>query len=157
MSDQVRSAARAQLEPFVGDWTMEIDFPGMDRIDAGTSVSFEWSPGGWFLLERWHIPVPEFPDGTAVIGWDNGRHMLLQHYFDSRGVARVYEMVVEDGRWTLTRTEPDFSPLDFAQRYIGEFSDDGRTITGRWEAKHPGKDWEVDFHITYRRPAPRGA
>jgi hypothetical protein len=151
VSDEGRNAAQAELERFIGEWTMEIDFPGLARIDAGTRVSFEWSPGGWFLVERWQIPVPEFPDGAAVIGWDDGRQTLLQHYFDSRGVARVYEMRMENAVWTLIRTEPDFSPLDFEQRFIGELSDDGRTITGRWEAKHSGKDWEVDFRITYRR------
>ena len=151
MANQTPNPAQAELERLIGQWTMEIDFPGLDPIESGAIVTFEWSPGGWFLVERWEIPVPEFPNGTAVIGWDEGRQMVLQHYFDSRGVARVYEMSVTDRVWTLTRSEPDFSPLDFAQRYIGEFSDDGRTITGRWEAKHPGKDWEVDFHLTHRK------
>jgi hypothetical protein len=151
MSDQAHSPARAILEPFIGQWTIEVMFPGQDRIETDANVSFEWMPGGWFLVERWEIPVPEFPDGVAVIGWDNGRGTLLQHYFDSRGVARVYEMSVEASVWRLTRSEPDFSPLDFAQRYTGEFSDDGGMIAGRWEIKYPGKDWELDFHLDYRK------
>jgi hypothetical protein len=151
MTDQAPPAVQAELERLVGAWTLEIDFPGMNPIGPGTRVSFEWMPGGWFLVERWEIPVPEFPDGTAVIGWDPRREVLLQHYFDSRGVARVYEMHIDGRAWTLTRTEPDFSPLDFAQRFVGEFSDNGRTITGRWDAREPGKDWATDFHVTYRK------
>jgi hypothetical protein len=28
---------------------------------------------------------------------------------------------------------PDFTPLDFQQRFTGTFSDDGNTISGAWE------------------------
>lgn len=151
LSDEAKHPGQAELEPFIGDWTIEIDFPGHDAIDTGATASFAWLPGGWFIVERWAIAAPEFPDGIAVIGWDNGRNTLLQHYFDSRGVARVYEMSVEGGIWKLTRTKPDFSPLEFSQRYTGEFSDDGRTIAGMWEIKEPGKDWELDFHLSYKK------
>ena len=57
-----------------------------------------------------------------------------------------------DGRvWTLLREEPDFAPLDFAQRYTGTVGDDGATIAGRWEIRHPGRDWETDFDLSYVR------
>jgi hypothetical protein len=60
-------------------------------------------------------------------------------------------MSLEDGVWTLRREAPDFSPLDFAQRYTGTFSDDGKTIVGRWEIAHDGSTWEHDFDLTYVR------
>ena len=40
-----------------------------------------------------------------------------------------------DGVWTLTRESPDFTPLDFRQRFIGTFSADGNTISGAWETR----------------------
>ena len=76
-----------------------------------------------------------------------------QHYFDSRGVVRLYAMEFAGGIWKLERTEPDFSPLDFQQRYIGAFSDDGDRIDGRWEIKEPGADWRLDFELNYARIA----
>jgi hypothetical protein len=60
-------------------------------------------------------------------------------------------MGLEDGLWTLRREAPDFSPLDFAQRFTGRFSDDGKTIVGRWEIAHDGSTWEHDFDLTYVR------
>jgi hypothetical protein len=44
------------------------------------------------------------------------------------------------GKWTvevslLTRETPDFTPLLFAQRFIGTFSADDNTIDGRWEKR----------------------
>ena len=55
---------------------------------------------------------------VCVVGPD-GQGSFTQHYFDSRGVARVYEMKFEAGRWELLRVNPDFTPLDFSQRYVG--------------------------------------
>src|SRR5215207_9169094 len=123
---------RKQLERFIGEWIMQVAFPGAPLLSGGRVV-FEWMTGEQFLIERWEVPVPEAPDGLAIIGCDEGRGTFRQHYFDSRGIARVYQMSLEDGVWRLWRETPDFSPLEFAQRYTGRFSDDGRTIAGRWE------------------------
>lgn len=140
------------LAPFVGEWRLVAAFKDIPPADVGARVSFDWLPGERFLIERWEIPAPEAPDGIAIIGADPEREgNYLQHYFDSRGVARVYKMSFEDGVWKLWRDEPDFSPLDFSQRFSGTFSDDGKTIAGRWEICHDGKTWEHDFEITYTK------
>jgi hypothetical protein len=44
---------------------------------------------------------------------------------------------------TRTRTAPDFTPLDFAQRWTGRFSDDGGMITGQWETSPAGGEWQL--------------
>ena len=79
-----------ELEPFIGEWSLAMVMPGQEPMpDVGARVTFEWGPGEKFLIERWSVPVPEAPDGLALIGFDEGRGTLLQHYFDSRGVARI--------------------------------------------------------------------
>jgi hypothetical protein len=140
------------LEPFVGEWGIVAAFKDIAPADIGAHVTFEWLPGERFLVQRWQVPVPEAPDGIAIIGPDPvSEGNYLQHYFDSRGVARVYKMSFEDGVWKLWRDEPDLSPLDFAQRYTGTFGDDGKTIAGSWEICHDGKTWEHDFDLTYNK------
>jgi hypothetical protein len=140
------------LEPFIGEWSMVPVFQNMPPLDAGARVTFEWLPGKKFLIERWEVPVPEAPDGIAIIGADpDSEGNYLQHYFDSRGVARVYKMSFQNGVWKLWRDERDFSPLDFSQRFTGTFSDDGQTIAGAWEINHDGKTWDHDFDLTYRK------
>jgi hypothetical protein len=149
VSSQVLAEA---LAPFVGEWKLMAAFDDSPPADIGAWVSFEWLPGERFLVERWEVPVPEAPDGIAIIGSDpeeEGRY--LQHYFDSRGVARVYKMSFEDGVWKLWRDEPDFSALDFSQRFTGTFSADGKTIAGRWEICHDGTTWEHDFELSYAK------
>jgi hypothetical protein len=140
-----------ELEPLVGEWAMKPDFPSLPPVEGHARVVFEWMEGGRFLIQRWEVPIPEAPDGLAIIGYDEGRGTLLQHYFDSRGVARVYEMAFDGRVWKLSRETEDFSPLSFKQRFEGTFSDDGRTIEGRWEKTNDGGEWELDFHMTYTR------
>jgi hypothetical protein len=108
---------------------------------------FEWILGGRFVSQRMEIPHPDAPDGFMIIGADGDAY--TQHYFDSRGVVRLYAMSFTDGVWTLLRDSPDFTPLAFHQRYIGTVGDD--TITGRWETSPDGARWELDFHLNYTR------
>jgi hypothetical protein len=147
----MRHPASRLLEPLVGKWSMQADFPGAPASDLRGITGFEWVAGETLLLQRWDVPHPDAPDGVAIIAFDAGKHTYLQHYFDSRGVARVYEMSVTAGVWTLTRIAPDLSPLDFSQRFTGTFSVDHNTIDGRWETSDDGSRWEHDFDLTYTR------
>jgi hypothetical protein len=137
------------LEPFVGEWQMDV--PGLTLPpEAGVArTTFEWALGGAFLLQRSSIPLPAAPDSLSVIAPDGDGY--TQHYFDSRGVVRVYAMSVDGREWRLERHTPDFSPLPFHQRWIGIFSNDGDTIHGRWETSPDGHAWELDFELVYRR------
>jgi hypothetical protein len=65
---------------------------------------------------------------------------LTQHYYDSRGVARVYEMSLADGAWKLWREAPGF-----CQRFSGVLSDDGTRIDGAWQKSDDGAEWTHDF------------
>jgi hypothetical protein len=147
-----RSPALAALDLFVGEWSMTARFEHMPTPDADARVVFDWLPGEQFLVERWAVPIPEAPDGIAIIGLDPAREgRYLQHYFDSRGVARVYKMTLADNIWRLWRDDADFSPLDFRQRYTGTVGDDRQTITGSWEICHDGRTWELDFDLSYTK------
>ena len=146
-----RSAAMERLEAFIGEWAMEASFPAAAAGVAGRAV-FEWILDRQFVMERAEVPeVPEAPGSIAVVGFDPGRGAYRQHYFDSRGVARVYAMEFSDGVWTLGREFPDFTPLDFSQRFTGRFSGHGRRIDGRWETSRDGSNWEHDFDLTYTK------
>jgi hypothetical protein len=139
-----RQQALEQLNAFVGEWTVEVDLPGAP-IDQPARSRFEWDLNRQFLVQRTTIPIPEAPDSFCVYSADP----YLQHYYDSRGVIRVYEMTLEGGRWTLHRGKPDFTPLSFHQRYIGTFGDG--TIEGAWETSQDGESWELDFHLNYSK------
>ena len=90
--------------------------------------------------------LPEAPDNVSIIGCDAANGTYLQLYSDERGVCRVYEMSIGNGVWKLWR---DGEP--FSQRFTATFSDDGNTITGRWEIAEDGTDYTTDFDLILRR------
>jgi hypothetical protein len=135
------------LDLLVGEWSMHASF-GSDTADAPRArTAFEWLPERRFLIQRWEVEHPAAPDGIAVIGFDAAKGTLLQHYFDSRGVARVYEMTFANRVWTLQRLA---AAPDFSQRFTGIFEGDD-TIVGRWERSNDGPSWSPDFALTYTR------
>ena len=153
-----RADALARLDVFVGEWVVEASFPGGQPAPSEATGDspivrswFEWTLDRQFLLQRTEIPIPEAPDGLMIVSADLETGAYTQHYYDSRGVVRLYAMTLADGVWTLTRESPDFTPLEFRQRFTSTFSPDGNTITGAWEKCHDGGAWEHDFALTYRR------
>jgi hypothetical protein len=68
------------------------------------------------------------------------------HYFDSRGVFRVYEVSIDDKAWRCWRDAPGFS-----QRFTGNFAEDGDSISGCWQLSRDDVHWDDDLRITYRR------
>ena len=143
----------APLQAFIGEWSVEIAFPGAPPAAVRGHSVFEWMLDGRFLLQRTEIPIPEAPDSTAIVSPDEDGDGFTQHYFDSRGVVRLYAMMFADREWTLLRTAPDFTPLKFSQRFLGTFDEDGGAIRGRWETSPDGAAWEKDFDLTYTRLA----
>ncbi len=151
--DDARLAALRRLEPLVGTWAIEVpDFPPLPPEVAGQArMTVEWTLGGAYLQQRSTVPLPEAPDGLCLIA-AGAEGAYTQHYFDSRGVTRVYAMTFDGRHWTLERHAPDFSPLTFHQRYVGVFVGDDR-IEGRWQTSPDGHDWEPDFTLIHRRVA----
>jgi len=145
MSD--RPPALGLLDVLVGEWTQRVSGHG----DPSGTITFEWALGERYLVQRSTLPAP-FPESLALIEYDQSLDEFRQHYFDSRGVSRVYRMRLAGSEWTLWRTEADFSELWFAQRFVGVLSDDGRSVEGRWEQSHDrGATWEPDFGLTLER------
>ncbi len=102
------------LRDLAGEWELAVDLPGAEGVRG--HVLFETM--GEVLIQRTTVPVAEAPDSCCVVvTGDDGRY--IQHYFDSRGVARLYAMTFDGRTWTLERTKPDFSPPDFHQRFVG--------------------------------------
>jgi hypothetical protein len=68
------------------------------------------------------------------------------HYFDSRGVFRLYQASADDQAWRFWRDSPGFS-----QRFTGTFTDGGDTIVGICQLRKDDDRWNDDLKITYRR------
>ena len=146
MDQPTAEEALRELERLVGEWTLEASWPGGEPWPGGGSVTFEWHASRAHLIERTTIALPEAPDSIAIIGCDAANGTYVQLYSDERGVCRIYQMSISDDEWTLWREGEPFS-----QRFTATFSDDGNTITGRWEIAEDFTHYTTDFDLTYRR------
>jgi hypothetical protein len=144
------SDAQKRLDVFVGEWRLGLGPSIPPPDDDGARSVFEWVLDRRFLVQRTTIPDPNAPNSLGIVAYDPKTDEYAQHYFDSRGVVRLYAMTLRDGIWTLLREKPDFTPLDFKQRFTGRFSDDGHAILGTWEIDE-GSGWRKDFDLTYAR------
>lgn len=145
----MQDAEIPELEPFetlVGTWTIEATHAALPGVVVPGESTFEWLEGKRFLIQHSRYDHPEIPNAMAVFGVTDDR--LSMHYFDSRGVYRVYAVSLSEGTWRFSRDAPGFS-----QRFTGTFSNDENTITGRVELSRDGSSWADDFFITYRRAA----
>jgi hypothetical protein len=135
-----------------GDGTFEIDGAPRELSQVMTIERL----GAWLVLRTVSEPA-EVPDSIAIIGGAPDSEQQPMHYFDVRGVKRLFMMQLEGSTWTISRAPgEDWNGPDgpgFNQRYIAEIAADGRTITGRWERGmgERGDQWETDVPIDYRR------
>ena len=146
MDQPTAEEALRELEPLVGEWTLEASWPDGTQWPGGGRATFEWHASRAHLVERTTAELPEAPDSISIIGCDAANGTYSQLYSDERGVCRIYGMSIGDGEWRLWREGEPFS-----QRFTATFSDDGNTITGRWAIAEDGTNYKTDFDLILRR------
>lgn len=153
--------ALGPLARFVGSWATEATHPSLPGVVVRGTADIEWLEGERFLIQRARNEHPDFPDSISIIGFTGqdrvddetgaasaatAESALSMHYFDSRGVFRIYHASADDKALRLWRDAPGFS-----QRFTGTFSDGDDTIVGTWQLRTDDVHWEDDLQITFRR------
>jgi hypothetical protein len=143
------------FEALIGTWRGEGAIPSKPPLRVSAEATFERL--GAFLVMRTVGEPAEMPDTLAIIGGAPDGEPQPMHYFDSRGVKRMFVTSLEGSTWRIWRApSEDWNGPDgpgFNQRFVGEFSADGQTIDGRWERGlgDAGDQWEIDFPMRYVR------
>jgi hypothetical protein len=132
----------------VGRWTTEATHPYLPGADIRGTCEVEWLPGERFLVHRTTFDHPDIPDALWVMGAEE------MHYFDSRGVQRVYGLTLTRAGWELAMDKDagagSFAGAPFSQRMTYAFAGDDM-VEGRGRLSHDGVTWEDDLAVTYRR------
>ncbi|SDO37422.1 hypothetical protein [Halobacillus aidingensis] len=102
-----------RLEFFIGEWEIEVIHPQFKTSSIKGQTLFDWMEKEKFIVQRTFIKQMEFPSSTIVYDYDSNTSNYLQHYFDSRGVTRLYYMNLKSGLWELWRNSSDFFPIRF--------------------------------------------
>ena len=143
------------FEVLIGTWHGEGELPMEPPLEMSVEATIR-RLGEFIVFSSMGEPA-ELPDSISIIGGAPDGEPQPMHYFDSRGVKRLFMTTVAGSTWTIWRAPgEDWNGPDgpgFDQRFIGEISADGNTIAGRWERGlgDAGDAWEIDFPMTYVR------
>jgi hypothetical protein len=127
------------LDRLLGTWGFTMHHSAMSESVTGRQ-RYERVLDGAFVLLHWTYDHTDFPDAMALLSDDR------YHYFDVRGITRVFELEVDDDGWSMIHLHADFS-----QRSTGRFRGPD-VIDSTGEMSHDnGVTWQPDFTMTYRR------
>src|SRR5262249_38812219 len=73
----------------VGSWATEATHRLLPGPAVSGNATYEWLEDQRFLIQRVHYDHPDLPDAVTVTGTIDGKPLM--HYFDVRGVHRVFD------------------------------------------------------------------
>ncbi|HEY0739745.1 MAG TPA: hypothetical protein VGD69_32770 [Herpetosiphonaceae bacterium] len=118
--------ALKQFDRLIGDWC--ITGPDVD----GT-IRYEWMEGGFFLIQ--HFDLVNFGaryQGIEYTGYDEDTATLRSRLMGTDGSRFMYTYGFDGNKmyyWFGEKGADNYS--------VGTFSDDGNTISGRWQWPNP--------------------
>ena len=132
-----------ELNVFLGSWKADGEaMPGTPTPGRmRTADTYEWYPGGFFLIARGELRLDEdAPDKHLwIFGYDPVTGSYPIHTFDGRGNYRLYQARVEGRTWTYTGEW---------ERARIVFKEDGRSFVADWEFTKDGSQWSPLCHVT---------
>jgi len=141
------------LDAFVGKWDTVGEIQASPYGPAGKILgtdTYEWLPGGFFLVHRVDVRMGDQKnESIEIIGYDASNKTYPMHSFDSDGNHIVMQAAVLGDTWTFTGE---------IMRFTGTFSEDGKSISGKWEYLRDNSTWhpwmdviltQIGFHFRY--------
>jgi len=138
----------------VGERTTEATHPALPGVLITGSSRFEWLDGEQFLILRSHFDHPDIPDALSILGEIDG---LSMHYFDARGVSRLYALTAAGDAWSILMDQRapgrSFAKRDapFSQRVTYTLGPEDETMVGEGALSHDDVRWDDDLQIEFRR------
>lgn len=149
-STTAATSAHQPLAAFVGAWTtrgeVKLVGPSGRAAPFQASDTYEWLPGGHFLLHRFAAQMPDGEvSGIEVIGYDTSRKIYTMHSYDNQGNAGVMQANVDGDQWTFTGNNV---------RFRGGFSEEGSVFGGVWEMRERiNAPWRAWMTVELRKDA----
>ena len=138
--------ALAMMDRALGSWNVTGSHPYLpDRVLLGR-VTFERIDGGAFVRMHSKMDDAEIPEGIAIFGTDVDAKTCTMLYFDTRGVARTYQVELDANGFTWKRDAPEF-----AQTFRVTIAAGGDSMEGEGTMKKAGAGWEPDLRLSYVR------
>ncbi|WP_246079639.1 DUF1579 family protein [Paenibacillus piri] len=136
--------AMERLQPFIGKWKTKgtIVLPTGAEVRLDADDTYEWLPGGYFLIHHVNGLMGEDEvKAIEIIGFHEDDDMYVTTSYDNRGVVANYKAQLHERDWTI---------IGSTERFRGSFGEDGRTLAGVWELAGDGAEWKkwMDIVLT---------
>lgn len=124
-----------QLDALAGHWHTRgrvVASSPEEEIEIRGNDSYEWLPGGYFMLHRVAVSIGEEEvHNLEVIGYDPASDCYPTRFYDHQGNSGTYIATVSDGVWTFA-TE--------GARATFELDPSGERMQAKWERMEDGGD-----------------
>lgn len=131
-----KGTAYHQLNKFAGKWNTEglmISTGKKPGIEIKGTDTYEWLPGGFFLLHKVDVLMGDDRNQTLeIIGFDDVHNHYTMQYYDYKGNSGFMTATVVDGLWTFTGGN---------LRFKGRFNNQEDEFTGTWEQSADRENW----------------
>ena len=128
------------LDRLPGTWDLTMHHADIEEPVLGRH-RYDWVLDGAFLQLRWTYERPDFPDAMAMFAPPR------YHYFDVRGVVRVFDLTLAEDGWSMVNVTGDGLSQRTTARFTGA---DTVEVTGQ-RSTDTGASWEPDFTMTLAR------
>jgi hypothetical protein len=139
---------------FLGKWTQVGEAQASPYGPPGKVTStdtYEWMPGGFFMLHRWEAlqGAVEFK-ATEILGYDACNRVYTSHLFDNFGNSGSYKITLQRNTWTATGdSEVGGKPLK--ERHKMVFGNPATSFSLKAEYSTDGAKWSPNFSLTSTR------
>ena len=127
------------LDRLLGTWEVTMHHSDMPEPVTGRQ-RYERVLDGAFVLQQWTYDRSDFPDAMALLSGNR------YHYFDVRGITRVFELDVDDAGWSMIHLDEELS-----QRQTARFRGPNVIDSTGERSYDAGVTWQPDFTMTYQR------
>lgn len=134
------------LNPLIGRWITDgrtIATGDSPSVPIVASDTYEWLPGGFFVMHVAHGKIGDVPvGGIEILGWDEEKQTLTTWFFDSEGNHSSHRLTQNGDKWTWQGTDA---------RATGILEDDGRRFVTKHERSDDGKTWLHSMDVVLTR------
>ncbi|MGK6352980.1 DUF1579 family protein [Parapedobacter sp. DT-150] len=142
-----KGIAYERLSKFVGRWNTVGKILATDtapEIAISGTDTYEWLPGGFFLLHRVDVFVGDDENKTVeIVGYDHEQDNYTMRHYDNKGNSGLMNATYDDGHWTF---------LGDTLRFTGGFKRNDMEFSGIWEQTADGRTWTHFMDIKLTKP-----
>jgi hypothetical protein len=145
LKNQFPSERHKRLNVLAGVWDTTITTLNSDGSEGGASKAtdtYKWMPNGFFLLHDVDaIMGGRNVQSLEILAVDQNSENFVSRSYDADGSINDFTSRIEGRAYTISGR---------SQRFAGEFSEDGKTLTGQWE-QFDNDRWSPLIKITLRK------